>query len=179
MQIIMFAGKAGSGKDLCAEIFKEKFEEENKKVLIIRFGDLLKFYCKEYFGWDGNKDERGRNLLQYIGTDIVRTKDQNYWVNKVNEFINLFYEYYDVTLIPDVRFSNEIGLISQKNNKDDINIIYVESKQKRANLSDFQASHISENSLSFENCDYLIENNGTIENLREECNSLFDYIYRR
>lgn len=42
------------------------------RVLVTHFGDLVKYVCEKFFDWDGVKDESGRSLLQYVGTNKVR-----------------------------------------------------------------------------------------------------------
>ena len=71
MRIIAISGHAQNGKDTTANIIKKHLEERGDKVLIVHYADLLKFICTKYFDWDGQKDEKGRHLLQYIGTDII------------------------------------------------------------------------------------------------------------
>ena len=61
-----------------------------------------------YFGWDGEKDEKGRELLQKLGTDLGRTNNPNVWVNCVKEIVKALQTEYDFVLIPDVRFPNEM-----------------------------------------------------------------------
>ena len=82
--IIPIMGKARNGKDSFAKFLKEEIEERTgENVLIIRYADYLKFVLEKYFNWDGNKDEKGRNLLQHIGTDTCRKNNENVWVNVV------------------------------------------------------------------------------------------------
>lgn len=61
-----------------------------------------------YYGWDGEKDEKGRELLQKLGTDLGRTNNPNVWVNCVKEIVKALQTEYDFVLIPDVRFPNEM-----------------------------------------------------------------------
>lgn len=61
-----------------------------------------------YYGWDGEKDEKGRELLQKLGTDLGRTNNPNVWVNCVKEIIKALQTEYDFVLIPDARFPNEM-----------------------------------------------------------------------
>ena len=57
--IIPIIGKARHGKDTFSLYLKEEIEKEPKNnVLIIRYADYLKFVCKSYFDWNGEKDER-------------------------------------------------------------------------------------------------------------------------
>ena len=65
MSVIMISGKAESGKDFTASILKEELEKKGRKILIVHYADYLKFIAKEYFGWDGVKDEKGRNIFAY------------------------------------------------------------------------------------------------------------------
>ena len=90
MKLILISGKAGHGKDTLAGYLKAVMEEDDKKVLIVHYGDLLKYICKQFFGWDGNKDEKGRTLLQHVGTDVIRKMQPNYWVDFVNNILYMF-----------------------------------------------------------------------------------------
>ena len=108
-KIICISGKAQHGKDTTACIFSAALEDRGNKVLTFHYADLLKYLCKEYFGWNGEKDDSGRTLLQHVGTDIVRSKDPNYWVNFAVTFFKLFEDQWDYILIPDCRFPNEVN----------------------------------------------------------------------
>ena len=88
-KIILISGKAEAGKDYTANIIKENLEGDGKKVLTLHYADILKYYSRQYFGWNGEKDEYGRTLLQHIG-QTVREKNMNYWVEQVCNVINLF-----------------------------------------------------------------------------------------
>ena len=78
MKVILITGRARSGKDTTANITKKILEERKKSVLIAHYADLLKFICEKYVGWDGKKDEQGRALLQWLGTDVVRESDPDF-----------------------------------------------------------------------------------------------------
>ena len=117
MQLILISGKAGHGKDTLAGFLKEHMEADGKKVLITHYGDLLKYICKQFFGWDGQKDEKGRTLLQYVGTDIIRKQAPDYWVDFVAGILRMFNDEWDYVLIPDVRFPNEIDRMKEFNPK--------------------------------------------------------------
>lgn len=81
-KIILISGKAEHGKTATARIIKERLESEGKTVTIVPFASYLKFVCKEYFGWNGKKDLDGRKILQHVGTDVVRKKDPDFWVER-------------------------------------------------------------------------------------------------
>ena len=106
-KVICISAKAQHGKDTAAQILKEYLEQCGKRVLIIHYADLLKWLCTKFFGWDGNKDEAGRTILQHVGTDTVRKQNPDYWVNFVVQFLKMFSADWDFVLIPDCRFPNE------------------------------------------------------------------------
>ena len=51
---------------------RSALEADGNAVLVAHYGDLVKYVCKTFFGWDGEKDEKGRTLLQKVGTDAIR-----------------------------------------------------------------------------------------------------------
>ena len=110
MKVVLISGKAQSGKDTTAAIMKGYLESVyNRRVLITHYADLLKYICKAFFGWDGNKDERGRSLLQHVGTDVIRKHDPSFLSKFLIRIGTMFDDYWDYVIIPDVRFPNEIS----------------------------------------------------------------------
>ena len=95
--VLLFAGSARHGKTTACEIVKAKLEAHKRRVLIINYADYLKFIAKEYFGWDGKKDEKGRTLLQWLGTDFVRNRYPTFWVDIICNFIKVFIHHKIVT----------------------------------------------------------------------------------
>lgn len=63
MKIVCISGKAQNGKDTTANFLSEALTAKGYRVLIAHFGDLVKYVCKTFFGWDGKKDEKGRTLI--------------------------------------------------------------------------------------------------------------------
>ena len=63
MKVICISAKAQHGKDTSAIILKDIYEAEGKRVLITHYADLLKYICKTFFGWNGEKDDRARKFL--------------------------------------------------------------------------------------------------------------------
>ena len=161
-QVICISGKAQHGKDTTALITKYILECKGEKVLILHYADLLKYLCKSYFNWDGNKDDKGRTLLQYVGTDIVRKKEPNYWVDFVIKFLHLFEDEWDYVLIPDCRFPNEVDSFYGE-------FPFIHWRVVRPNfdspLTKEQQNHPSETALDNHLFDKVIINNSTIEQL--------------
>lgn len=99
---------AQSGKDTGANFFEKYMTSQGKKVWITHHADLLKQMAKDIYKWDGQKDEYGRGLLQYLGTDKVRKMRPDYWVEHVLGQLDLIDGDIDYVIIPDSRFPNEI-----------------------------------------------------------------------
>ena len=172
--VILLSGKAQSGKDYIANIMKQQFEENGNKVLVTHYADLLKYILKTFFNWDGKKDKKGRDLLQRVGTDVIRKKMPDYWVNFISQMISFFPNEWNYILIPDARFPNEIEVI-QKN--PDVNVITI-----RINRGNFtpqltleQQRHPSETSLDEYGFDYYVTNDGT-ETINDAVKEFVNYI---
>lgn len=171
MKIYCVSGKARSGKDTATNIMKKILEKENKKVLIFHYADLLTMICTKYFGWDGKKDEKGRSLLQHTGTDIIRKKNKDFFVNFALQIFDIFNDVWDYVIIPDCRFENEIKML--KNQDLHITSLRVNRKELTTSgttsfLSEKQLKHSSENSLDNYDFDFIINNDGTLEELKEK-----------
>lgn len=169
MKIITISGKAESGKDTSANLIKEELEDRGYSVLICHYGDLLKYICKQFFGWNGEKDNYGRSLLQRVGTEVIRKQEPDYWVNFLKSIFGFFKNEWDYVLIPDARFPNEIDVLL-----DDFDVISVkiERPNYENHLTEEQRKHPSENALNSYNFKYVITNPGTMEGLKEKIKML-------
>ena len=137
MKVITISGKAQNGKDTTAGLLKAALEADGYKVLITHYADLLKYICKQFFGWDGQKDDAGRHILQYVGTDIIRQKR---------------------------RFPNEIDYLKEAG-LDTVNLRVVR-KDFKSPLTPEQQAHPSETALDDVEPDYYITNNGSLTDLK-------------
>ena len=116
MKVIAISGYAEAGKDTVAQLIKKQLQDVkfNSRIAIIHYADMLKFVCRQLYDWNGEKDEKGRALLQTVGTDVVRAKNPNFWVEIVSTIIEMFSKEFDYFLIPDCRFHNEADVIKSK-----------------------------------------------------------------
>jgi hypothetical protein len=158
-KIFLFSGKARHGKGSASGIIKEIYEQDfGKDSLEINFGDYLKDLARRHFGWDGNKDEKGRTLLQYLGTDVVRKNNPDLWVNTAIGTILGLHTEFDLFTISDVRFPNEI----EKPKKElssffDIYSVRVIRTNFITNLTKEQQNHISETALDDYDFDFYLK----------------------
>ena len=163
MKVICISAKARHGKDTVAELLKESLENKGNKVLITHFADLLKYICKTFFGWNGEKDEKGRTLLQYIGTDVVGKKRPSYWVDFLVDFLKLFEMEWDYVVIPDCRYPIEISKVKEIF---DTALLRVERPNFDNGLTEAQKNHPSEVDMDNYDFDYIIYNDGDIKSLK-------------
>lgn len=108
MKVILISGKAEAGKTTTANIIKTFLEERGKKVACMSYGQYVKDTAKLIWNWDGKKDKKGRELLQWWGTDVVRVQDPNFWVDSVIRLAKVIDKHVDYLIINDCRFLNEI-----------------------------------------------------------------------
>lgn len=107
---ISAAGKARTCRETVAKLLRGELSKAEKRVLVTHFADPLKQICRNWYGWDGKMDDSGRSLLQYIGTDTVRAKRPDFWVDYTLGLISMFCDDWDYVIIPDCRWPNEMDL---------------------------------------------------------------------
>lgn len=190
--IISLSGKIGSGKDTVAEIINQitpyhnwetkKFAGKLKVIAEILTGIPKIHFEDQEFKKRDMGPEWGmtyRELLQKLGTDALRNGlHENVWVN------SLFADYqantvtvgtseFDITekdelpnwIITDCRFPNELNAIKERNG------ITIKVVRDNAVVSD----HPSETALdTYTNWNYVIDNNGSIEDLKAKVSEILD-----
>lgn len=163
-RIIMVSGKAEHGKTTLAQMLKE----ELPNAVVVNFGDKVKRFCADYFDWDGQKDEKGRELLQMVGTEFIESRNMpNYWVSTVLTEISILAEKYDYFIIADWRFKKEINYLLATIGHQHVFPIRVERSNHISRLTEEQLNHRSEIDLD----DFMvmtIENNKDTASLRED-----------
>ena len=145
--IILIGGKAESGKTTSGTIIKNQLLEKGiKNILFLNYGDAVKWIAKDYYGWNGQKDVKGRDLLQKVG-NLGRKEVKNFWIKLVeNTFCNVFSEKPQVVIIGDVRFKNELTYFYSKDEYKTFSI-YVTRKNFENSLTEKQKLDESEKSL--------------------------------
>lgn len=172
--IIGLNGYAKSGKDEVAKAIADinklweikKFSSKLKTIASILTGYHEDRFEDQYFkntnliGWGMT----AREFLQKLGTESVRdVLHPDAWVNAL--FSN--YAYHDKWVITDCRFPNEAEAI-----KDRGGIIV---RVNRTGVKPIN-NHESETSLDDYDFDWIIENNGTIDDLKETVKILMSSI---
>ena len=171
---------AGSGKDEVADNLISMFTNLNITCTKYSMADTLKKVVKLVFHTEdsdvntsaGKKAESkygyshtNRSLLQVVGTDLFRNYfDLNIWIANADRVLKKEYSDYDVVIIPDIRFPNEVEFIQSQGV-----LIGVDRKTKQ---SITENTHISEQPLMV-HVDYSLDNNKCLKELFVNTQSLF------
>lgn len=122
--------------------------------------DVFREKCKD------KEFSNTRELMQYIGTNIIREYKPNWHVDKTKEHI-LSSNFKNI-IIDDVRFPNERNMIESLGGS-----CWFIVRPKFDNIS----NHISETALKWQEFDNVIINNTSLEYLKYKWNLLFEDDY--
>lgn len=164
--IFLISGKACHGKDSVANILKDKLKGNS---LIIHNADYLKYVAKQYMGWNGQKDDIGRAILQVLGTEKVRIglNKPLFWIEKTCDVIDILKNDYDYFFVPDTRFPNEVYYPKARFPTDVLSLRVIR-KNFDNGLTQEQKLHPSETALDEFDFDYVIESESGLDKLEIE-----------
>lgn len=159
-KIILIAGKARSGKNTIGDILKKLYETDQKRVVISPYTKYLKRYIEEITGKEIDENDKPRELLQQLGVEIIREKlgKRDMFITRQMDDIDIYSYFFDVIIIPDVRFPKEIDRIREKYSN--VTVIKVLTSLTNS-MSLEEKNHITETALdnySDDEFDYVIEN---------------------
>lgn len=162
--VYMLTAPARSGKDTCGMMIRQTYENMGKRVLWVNYADFLKVVCARNFDYDDSNKEEGRHILQEFGTDIARAKSPSIWIDTVFHLFDTVRFDFDAFIIADARFENELQPFPYKFTYPIVNV-FVDRKIKEE-IGDNEKQHSSEalsNNPNMDDFDYVINNNGTLE----------------
>ena len=111
--VLLFSGHAGVGKTFTSDIAQKYCNTLGLVTCKESFAFGVKNTAK-FLGWNGEKDVKGRKLLQDIGR-IGREYDKDTWVRStIARTENSMGYPYDVIFIDDFRFMNEFEYIEKE-----------------------------------------------------------------
>lgn len=142
--IIAIAGRLGVGKTTSAKYLSACLNINRHTVAhLLSFADTLKEICR-HAGWDGEKDERGRRLLQHMG-DVVREYNEHYFADtaaeKAVDLAGARNSYHNVVIIDDMRFENEYQTLKKAADDHSIPLLTILLTDSRG----LRGEHASEN----------------------------------
>lgn len=174
MKIIGLTGNMGCGKTTVCNIItdfsripviKTKFAKPLYDMQEMLYNSISSVYTRPY------TFVKDRKLLQFLGTDWGREVLGpdiwvNLWKNRLEE-VELSMEEMNISnyivLVDDVRFDNEAVAVTERNG-----IVLSINRTKEKNVVGAELTrHKSENGIDFKYVDYVVDNNGTIDDLGE------------
>lgn len=172
--LISLSYAARSGKDTVADYLVKKYNFHK-----VAFADSLKKACKEIFNLSDEQvygklketvDEywqvTPRYILQRVGTECLRQGyAQDIWIKSLGAKIKSNENY----VISDARFINEVEAVKSWGG------IVIKMNRQAAHATGGIVGHESENSLkNYEQWDYIVDNNGTYEELYDKIDKLME-----
>jgi len=174
LSVIGLSGKMGSGKDevyrICTELLR------GDRIKRFAFGDEVKAEVASVLNlsvkYVDQRKQLFRPILQWWGTEYRRQLfGPTYWIDKMRDQLT------DPSksgwaIVTDVRFENEAELIQ------DIGGYMVRVDRPGFCMCEKTADHPSETDLDFYDFDYVIRNNGELDDLKPAVGEMID-AYRR
>lgn len=178
--IYLLSGKARNGKDTIAGFLKKFYEADGKKVIYSRAGKYIRYYAIEMTGWDGSEETKPRNLLQELGTEVIRNKlnKKEMFIQRQLDDIEIYSYFYDAIIVPDIRLPREIDSVKEK--FDNVVTIEVNRINFDSSLTGNQKKHITETAMdNYKDFDYIVTND-TLEKLEEDIYKIYrEVVYEK
>lgn len=188
MALIVISGKARTGKDTLGVILQTVMSEN---YYIMAYADELKRRAMADFGLSQEQvrghlkeveDERypkplchdpatcsgvertiywtPREILQHMGTEAYRAVDSGFWIKQLFKYIHR--NNLKNVIITDGRFPDEIIAVTGRKG-------YHIKMERAHDIKVNNTQHASETSLdTFSSADFVVNNNGTLEELRQK-----------
>lgn len=109
-KVIGFYGVAQAGKSTAAHMAAEMLRNKGHKVAIRSFAGPLKEGLAEMGIHKDKTPDLYREAAQYMGTEICRSYDDNWWVNQMKHTVDTMGDD-TIILIDDCRFANELDYL--------------------------------------------------------------------
>ncbi len=175
MKIILLGGKANSGKDSTAEYIDEYYRSRGLDVVNIQIAYYIKMYAKQIAHWDGDNETKPRQLLQDLGTELIRKQiDEYFFIKRILQDIDIYSRYFDVITISDGRLPEEFASI--KVAYPETVTVHVTRPNYNSRLSKKQKEHVTESLVDDIEYDYDIVNDGTLDDLQKKAIELVQMI---
>lgn len=167
MKIILIGGKANSGKDTSAEMIDKYYRSRGLDVVNIQIAYYIKMYAKNIAKWDGDNETKPRQLLQDLGTELIRKQiDEYFFIKRIIQDIDIYSRYFDIITISDGRLPEEFASI--KLAYPETVTVHVTRPGYESKLSKKQKAHLTEALVDEIEYDYDVVNDGTIDDLEKK-----------
>lgn len=179
---LAFSGKMRSGKDTAADFVVNQLKSEGWHVERLAFADALRDirgYAQRVCGFPEGKD---RVFEQWAGTEWARNIDPDVWAKVLERKLMDPDVMASAVVVTDLRFPNEFKMLRRMG----FTLVRVCASQQLRLARGAEPSalhHASETGLdAFEQrdlFDWTILNEGSIDELHAECDSLLTYAWRK
>lgn len=163
MICIGIAGPEGAGKHTLGQYIAEAIERQGGRVFYQSFAQPCENIAR-VMGWDGEKDAKGKRLLQLLSNSLRKYIDADVWVQRWAEMV----DYYALqvsddsaahfAIADDVRYENEAREIRRRGH-----LLHV----KRMGYF-YDRSHVSDGGVVYDMRDKIVHNYHTVEHLRKQ-----------
>ena len=168
MKIIFIGGKANSGKDTAAEYIDEYYRSRGLDVVNIQISYYMKMYAKEIAKWDGDNETKPRQLLQDLGTELIRKQiDEYFFIKRIIQDIDVYSRYFDIITISDGRLPEEFAAV--KLAYPETVTVHVTRPGYSSKLSKDQKAHVTESLVDEIEYDLDLVNDGTLDEFQNKC----------
>ena len=171
--VYLVGGKAKHGKDTFSSFLKEVYESKGKTVIVTQLSKYIKYYAREMTGWNLTEEDKPRELLQQLGTNVIREQlgKDDLFIKRTIDDIEVYSCFYDAIIISDVRFKKEINDI--KAAFPDAISIHMFRPNFDNGLTEEQKKHKTEIDLDdFNNFDEEVINT-TFDNLKKDAKRIY------
>jgi len=159
MNVIGIHGPLGSGKSTSALLISDMLAPYS--VRILPFSDPVKRIAS-LMGWNGKKDKKGRQLLQFLGTECGRELiNKNIWVRRWMD--ELYEKPVDYLIADDIRFKNELAQIHK-----------LQGLTLKIKGRSEYGEHNSEKEIHDKYFHFCVDNSGTKDELMMELREVMD-----
>ena len=132
-------------------------------------------YAKEIARWDGDNETKPRQLLQDLGTELIRKQiDEYFFIKRIIQDIDIYSRYFDIITISDGRLPEEFEEITKA--YPETVTIHVTRPGYVSHLTKDQKAHVTEALVDEIEYDYEIVNDGTLDDLQKKAIELVQTI---
>lgn len=175
--VILIAGKAGCGKTTISNMLVEDIQHiPDITFMQYSFSLPIKVMASKFVLWDGQKDEKGRQLLQKLGT-VAREYNPDvlpsHLLSQMDKLAGLLP--FNFVIVDDWRFPNELAFLKKNALLD---VLTIRLFGRHTEMSTEAELDITENSLPEVSTENLVFQNSGLYDFTID-NSEDDLIYLR
>lgn len=159
MKIYLIVGKAKCGKNTFGSYLREELKNYGYKPCVVGITAPLYHYAQNYFDWNPNTDDKPREFLQKMGTEIIKEKlgKKTFLLDRLKEDMDIMQEFFDIFIVTDVRYPEEIEYFKEK--YEDVCTVKLIRTDYDDYLTSDERKHITETAMdNYDDFNYILEN---------------------